>query len=1259
MNLVDKLNTFGTNEYNINNTYDSVQTITKSKNEVKLEEENQERKNATSVKLGSSKVIKQDPPFNMQKENLQDTLLSISDSEQGHLSYLAKVFNDILPEDLNLKITNLSKNKAAGAFLENTIYMDKEFIQKASEARVAEVMMHELIHAVTVKTLDSYVDLEKDGRAVEKRGIDSRSIPKPVKNLISLFNYSRSQFESNNPGLINRVIDKRNKKQSLDFSKNEDVAYGFTNIKEFLSLLSNDKFIKALDSQSFKKTDKTILNRLKEILTDLVNYIKSDLNFNEENVDVLGEAFNALFTIAETQTGKKIKSVQKEVNSVDALLKQLGIKGEGFNITIGGLNYTMVNPETNPKLYNDANELILDKEQVAKGLINYYYKNNKEEYNKRMLSSNNLQKNNITIHGKNNLFIIDDNQAVSISPNKVLTVIKPDKNSLDLYKGLSVKKPTQTSGVIQPQKPQPTTQLTLQERKEESADVLKEYSNSEIAKIARNSNNEAKDYLGNLLSKEEKNIPGGKAEQEMYEFGIIQRIFADDGSKIQRVTDYDNKVYGIPLILLSIDAKEAGLFFDGKKDFSLSEKQITEFFNSKFKPQIEPTTKVTVSKTEDLKNQIQNLNNEIKDLEQDIAFKEQDLQQLEIQKETVNPYLIILENLPKINPESARAETGLGKEIISSLLDKNGPSVEDAAGNMMIQLEKEGVTLEESEVRDEIIDILKEGKTKYKKRVGNVLSSEIKALKSEIKELNKELKQSEKQVKQLEKQVSKLEKDIPGGQLKLFAPLEIGEELENKNISTLSDKLTEFMDNLNFAVEFADDLKELSSYDAISMTDLLYKTVAVRNDSKNKGLAKEAAYIGYTFLGTKNKIRTNLIQSVENLPNYKKIYNEYAKNSNLSEYKIKELIVIDFLADAIANNFEAPKDSYINQKSEYWQIKGNFKLEKKIKYWLGRFKRFLQKVFNATPKLSTKELDDLLDDIANDILTNNFSKFGNELSPEQQLMNYENTIANDPKAKGIVESLQKMGMYLTGSLSLRKLGTIYRTKSETLHDLDFALPMSLFDAAAEKYVKNLPLAKKMLSEGVIPATLSSIAAKNNPNYDIKKSKMYEDIVSNNLRKIANNLPILDKIKEKYPTFKETAFFQGTRPGEYTIQGDIDGYQIDLFFVKEDALEKSKKGFQDWQTIFKAKLRMGRAKDIRDFSNYIPFNTNNEKIGQEKGLRHFNFGTIKNNLTTKNIVSSNKEFAPLEVSEEIKESVISGADMKQIENIINDFENTCR
>ncbi len=116
----------------------------------------------------------------------------------------------------------------------------------------------------------------------------------------------------------------------------------------------------------------------------------------------------------------------------------------------------------------------------------------------------------------------------------------------------------------------------------ESPGVLSKLKNTEIAKIARNTNNEATKFLGKLISKTSTNVEGGRAEQEVYEYGVVQRIFANDGSKVQRVTDHNGKVYGVPLINLTMDAKEAGLLFDGQKGFSLTEKQITEFFNSKF-----------------------------------------------------------------------------------------------------------------------------------------------------------------------------------------------------------------------------------------------------------------------------------------------------------------------------------------------------------------------------------------------------------------------------------------------------------------------------------------------------------------------------------------------------------------------------------------------------------------------------------------------------------------------------------------------------
>jgi hypothetical protein len=400
--------------------------------------------------------------------------------------------------------------------------------------------------------------------------------------------------------------------------------------------------------------------------------------------------------------------------------------------------------------------------------------------------------------------------------------------------------------------------------------------------------------------------------------------------------------------------------------------------------------------------------------------------------------------------------------------------------------------------------------------------------------------------------------------------------------ANLSERLSSFLDGLNFTTEFKDDLKDDSKLNPLSLTDLLHKAILIKNDFKDEGLLKETAYVAFTMLGKKNKIRTDLMHSVENIPNYQERFKEYKKNSpNLNEYKIKELIVIDFLADAIKNNFEAPKDSYINRKSKYWGIEGSSKLEKRFKYLLLKIKFFLQDLFTNT-KLSEKELNDLYDDIAKDVVNNFYDKYSKDISPESQLANYENTLSRDAKAKGIIEFFQKNGMILTGSLALRKAGTIYRSVKEDLHDLDFSLELNEF--------------KKQL--GTKLNNKIAIAEKLQQNVDITKE----------FKKEIESSDLIKNIKKQYPSFKITNIFNGLNPGEITLQGDIDGYAIDIFaFTKKQTnLSTEEKSFQDWVPIFKAKLKMGRDKDIRDFVNYIPFNKSISKIASESGFRHFTF-----------------------------------------------------
>jgi len=455
----------------------------------------------------------------------------------------------------------------------------------------------------------------------------------------------------------------------------------------------------------------------------------------------------------------------------------------------------------------------------------------------------------------------------------------------------------------------------------------------------------------------------------------------------------------------------------------------------------------------------------------------------------------------------------------------------------------------------------------------------------------------------------------------LFA---IDENVTEKIIEDrLEDRLTKFLDKLNVTVEQRNNIKEATGYGAIATTDLLYKTILIKEGYTKELLPKEVAYIAYSFLGRKSKLRTDLINSIDQLDNFNDIFTKYQERSpQLNEYKIKELIVVDFLADAIQNNWDTPKESYINKEAEYWEIKGNSKLEKRIKYILGKIRRFFETLFNIN-KLDKNEVKDLMNDIANDILQLNVRKFGGELTAEQQLTNYEDTIAKDLKANEIVQNFQNIDLILTGSLSLRKQGTLYRSGEENLHDLDFTVQSDKFFDIINDLIE-VPITSEFFN-------LSEVSKleylDNYRNMSIKK--IFKDL---------DNIEIIKQIKELYPSFIITNSFYGKNE-EYTISGDIDGYAIDLFFVKDSSLDNVEKGFQDWQPIFKAKIGMGRAKDIKDFANYIPFNTTTNKLSQEVGLRHFNFNTITSNKNVDNIVLfAVDEFAPVE-----KNTVLSAID----------------
>ena len=463
-------------------------------------------------------------------------------------------------------------------------------------------------------------------------------------------------------------------------------------------------------------------------------------------------------------------------------------------------------------------------------------------------------------------------------------------------------------------------------------------------------------------------------------------------------------------------------------------------------------------------------------------------------------------------------------------------------------------------------------------------------------------------------------------------PVDMTNPEDRVDDTDLTNKLVDFLSGLNVTTEFRDELKA-GEWDVETMSDLLYKTVRVKNGTDIKNVAKETAYMAYSLLGRKNKIRTDLVHSIESLPDYERVFAEYREsNPELSGLKIKELIITDFLADAIMNNYKAPKRSYLHRQPDFWSIKGNTPLVRRFKYLLMRFKFFVQKVLNSS-RLSSEETTDLLNDVANDILNKNYDKFSAALSPEVRKVNYEETINKVPEAKEITEFIQSLGGLLTGSLSIRKQGDLYRNfETESLHDLDFSIPT---DVVNEEIKDALEIE--------LPTNFFSLDEE-------QQDEAFKEAKTKAMKEIMDKLEefsTIKKIKQRYPQAEVTNAFGGLKPGEYTVTLDINGMDVDLFFVNETSKELGEAGFQSWEAILKAKILMGRQKDLTDFINFIPFSlADPEKAGTTEGYRHFSFPARSSQT------ASDKQQRAVNRAYE-KQSAILRAAMPQVDKVIYD------
>lgn len=454
---------------------------------------------------------------------------------------------------------------------------------------------------------------------------------------------------------------------------------------------------------------------------------------------------------------------------------------------------------------------------------------------------------------------------------------------------------------------------------------------------------------------------------------------------------------------------------------------------------------------------------------------------------------------------------------------------------------------------------------------------------------------------------------------------------ENKIINLEQKLISGFLKDFNITVTEYNNLKVDLGIDAYTASDLVTKAIAFQ---KGESILPEVAYFAYSILGKQNnKIKSQLKYLIYKWDKYKERFDIHSKSLNEKEgfikdskewkSKINDLIILDFFVDNLKN----PKADFTKITDSKW-TKEDFGVWETILQAIEKF--LLDFNFKLKTDIEKKELlENLGMSIADELLNQSYSYFDYNLKPEQIQKYYKNTIESDAFAKELVEFGQSNNMILTGSLALRKAGTVYRTSDETLHDIDWVIP---FDGLLkqpellEDVVKNRRFDNVAFSKYFTKAIL--------PKFD-----WYQNFV----KKYPSYKILNDFVGSEHLINKESVTIQGVINGEfYTSDGKHEeevsyfkkdpetkkpikvkenrivnhkkgdwvkdtGYVVDFFIRLYPKQEEHENYFKLWKEIMIAKLKMGREKDLTDWKSFVPYLKSNDIYNfKYKEFRHLNY-----------------------------------------------------
>ncbi len=323
---IPTLGTFGMSEYDANTTKvkGSVIGVNTSSNKPvnQVVSKTQQKKEPAPEK---------NIPHKIGDGNIYDTIESIANEDYPGLSAMAKALLPFVDTTVKLTAMPFKNNvEAYGAYARNhhTIGMNVLTMSSRNPEDTARTLLHEYVHSITVKELQKWVEFDANDQIVSLK----EGAPKPIENLVRLFNDTKNHFES--------ILSEDGKTSQLDMLKlkmstkpkqpltahEHDVVYGAYNIFEFLTLsTTSPKFQQYMANTEVKQSGKTVMEKFREIMKDLLTNM--GVVFEPPNIatSAIAETFKLLeivktekdskFTIDES-TDKNSKLLEKVDNAL-------------------------------------------------------------------------------------------------------------------------------------------------------------------------------------------------------------------------------------------------------------------------------------------------------------------------------------------------------------------------------------------------------------------------------------------------------------------------------------------------------------------------------------------------------------------------------------------------------------------------------------------------------------------------------------------------------------------------------------------------------------------------------------------------------------------------------------------------------------------------------------------------------------------------------------------------------------------------------